>query len=147
MRVALRLAMLGLGLFAATSANATKPCWPNTWFANPERAESEWRKDAAMVFLGTIESVSENIHPYPNCMLEDKTQCPMKDSSSIIVSISRWEKGELKERQKLSLSSGFCAQNPPKDIGKHYRFYTNSYDVKNPTPYIFYAPASMGSNQ
>lgn len=123
-------------LLFATPAAATKPCSPDSWFAKPQRPEAEWKEMAGVVFTGTVTSRDEHIAPYPNCSMDDKSQCAMQDSSVVTVKITGWEKGEVAELKEITLKPGFCANDPPKATGGTYRFYLKAADAGS---YIYYA--------
>src|ERR1035437_3762867 len=112
-------AILFLALFLpAVPAYATEPCPDNSWYSHPQRPAAEWLKQAGLVFVGTLTARAENIVPYPNCYLEDKSKCAMLDKSKISVRIDRWEKGGVPGLKTIDLAAAYCAQDPPKEIGK-----------------------------
>jgi hypothetical protein len=127
-----------LMLLFAAPASASKPCPPDSWFSNKERPAAEWKETSPIVFTGTVTAREEHIAPYPNCYMDDKSQCARLDSSKITVTITNWEKGEIAGLKAIELTPGFCANDPPQTTGGTYHFYLTDYD-SSAAHYAFYA--------
>ncbi len=111
-----------ISLLLTSPAYGLQPCDPDTWYANPNRSSSEWQALASWVVVAELIERIERIEPYPNCSLEDRSKCTMMDVSSVKFLITRSLKGDFSQKS-VSLEKGFCAPNPPKEIGAQYKIY------------------------
>jgi hypothetical protein len=114
----LTAALLGL---VAGPARATKPCGPMTYAANPTRPAAEFRAGATWVAVGVVVDRRERKEPFPNCALEDRSRCAMRDASTVRVKVERYEQGS--GPVELVLGAASCAPDPPGRAGGRYRFY------------------------
>ena len=89
--------------FLSFNAFAIKPCAP-------------WNGKSAWSFEGVLVSVDEKFEPFPNCSLEDKSKCSMRDVSLLVF------KGKSKT---LKLTAGICANHVTKKVGERYRVFGN----------------------
>lgn len=121
---------ISLSLILIAPALATKPCSPDSWFADQQRPSAEWAKLAKWVAVAKVKKRKEIVEPYVNCYAQDRSTCAMEDRSIITVKVLRFEKGNEKIK---TLTKSYCAPPPPKKIGETLRFYGN-----DPDTYIYY---------
>ena len=113
-----------LALFSA--AWATKPCGPDTWASRPDRPPEEWTRLATWAVEAKLVARDERIEPFPNCTAKDRKQCAMQDVSIVTFEVLSQVKGGAKAPRigsRTKLSRGFCAPEPPRDLGSRYRIY------------------------
>jgi hypothetical protein len=120
-------AALALGaLLVPGAGRATKPCAPDTWFADPGRPAAAYGAAASWVAIGVVVRRVERKVPAPNCALPDPTRCARSDRSSVTIRVERYERGA--GPAELVLTAAPCAPDPPTAVGGRYRLYGSGAD-------------------
>jgi hypothetical protein len=116
-----------ISLLLSLNAWATKPCHPNSYFANQERGVFQWIEESGWAMRVMVTKINDNWQPAFNCYAEDQDTCAQENRGSFDAIILEVLKGDI-DTENIAFNQAYCSKGIPEKTGE-YIFYGDIQNV------------------